>query len=319
MEVFAMQSLAYQPQTLFYRQPPASRLPRISVVIPTFARLSSLRECLLSLAVMRYPRDRFEVIVVDDGSPEPVGPAVADLLQSLPLRCLRQRQAGPANARNLGLANTSGEVVAFTDDDCKPRPNWLSSLAAGYLRNPESAMAGPVHNAVHSSVAAETSQTLIDYLLEYFDSAKSGRGFFTSNNLAFPAKKLQAIGGFSSAFPLAAAEDREICARWRDHGYESTFLPDAIVDHYHNLNFRSFARQHFNYGRGAWHYNRARSNQAGEALRVEPARFYAKMLFSAFRKTPLPRSLQVCSLLALSQACTAAGFLSERYRTRSSS
>jgi glycosyltransferase involved in cell wall biosynthesis len=312
-----MSSLTYKPDSLIYSQTLTSRLPRISVVIPTFARLQRLRECLLSFVAMRYPRDLFEIIVVDDGSPEPIAPAVADLGSALSLRCLRQPQSGPASARNLGLSNTSGELVAFTDDDCRPRPNWLSSIAAGYLNNPESAMAGPVRNAVHTSVAAETSQILVDYLLEYFDPTQSGRGFFTSNNLAFPAKQLQAMGGFSSSFPLAAGEDREICARWRDHGYESSFLPDAIVDHYHNLTISSFARQHFNYGRGAWHYNRVRSEQTGETLNVEPVRFYAKMLASAFQKAPLPRSLQVCSLLALSQALTAAGYVRERYRAGS--
>jgi cellulose synthase/poly-beta-1,6-N-acetylglucosamine synthase-like glycosyltransferase len=277
--------------------------------------LRHLRECLISLAAMRYPRDRFEVIVVDDGSPEPVAPGIKDLSDLLPLRCLRQQQSGPARARNLGLDNTTGEIVAFTDDDCRPRRAWLASLAEGYRRNSEAAMAGPVRNAVHTSVAAETSQALIDYLLEYFDPPKSGRGFFTSNNLAFPAKQLRSMGGFSSDFPLAAAEDREICARWTDHGYASTFLPDAIVDHYHNLNLFSFARQHFNYGRGAWFYNRVRSKQAGETVKVAPVGFYAGMLASAFRRRPLPESLQVCSLLVLSQALTAAGFFRERFRT----
>jgi GT2 family glycosyltransferase len=291
---------------------PKDQLPRISVVIPTHARPRRLRDCIISLSKLSYPRDRFEVIVVDDDSPEPVARALHDLCDLVNLHCLRQPRGGPARARNLGLEHALGDLVAFTDDDCRPREGWLANLADGHRRNPQMALAGPVVNAIHSSIAAETSQVLVDYLSEYFDPPGTGRGFFPSNNLTFPAKQLRALGGFSSDFPLAGGEDRELCARWSDHGYPFGFLPDAVVDHFHDMNVVRFSRQQFNYGRGVWYYSRARAEQVGESLKSQPLRFYAGMFASAFRRRPFSRSLRICPLVALSQALIAAGYFTER-------
>ena len=292
------------------------RLPYLSVVIPTYSRIPHIRECVRALAGSDYPKDRYEVIVVDDGSPDPASPHLEGVHPGLNLRCLRQQQSGPATARNLGLIHASGDLVAFTDDDCKPRPEWLPALAQAHEAHPEAGFSGPVRNGVQNSVAAETSQILIDYCIRYFDLPTTGRGFFTSNNMGFPRKQLVDLGGFSTSFPLAAAEDRDVCARWTDAGYGFIFVERAVVDHFHDLNVRRFVRQQFNYGRGAWYFQRARAKRNGDGVRVEPVRFYSGMLGAAFRHQRAPRSFQVCGLLILSQAMTAAGFFSERRRNR---
>ncbi len=99
---------------------------RISVIIPTFNRPSALKHCLRSLAVSDYPHDWFEIIVVNDGSDPPAAVSVPGRLT---VRLLHQANAGPSAARNAGAAVASGDLLAFTDDDCEIDPGWLPALA----------------------------------------------------------------------------------------------------------------------------------------------------------------------------------------------
>ncbi len=288
--------------------------PFISVIVPTYNRPERIRQCLQSLSQLQYPSDRFEVIVVDDGSPQPVDTQFAEHLGPPNTHFVRQNRRGPAHARNTGLALACGSLIAFTDDDCRPHPQWLASLATGHRQHPDAAFAGPVRNAFPNSIPSETSQILVDYCCRYFNHLNDGV-FYTSNNLAFPTAQLRLLDGFDTTFPLAAGEDRELCARWAQHGFQLVYLPQAAIEHYHLLTFRKFLRQHFNYGRGAYHFHIARAEKAGQAVRLEPLKFYAGMLRSAFRK-PFGRSLAICCLLGLSQAMTAAGYFFERIKTR---
>ncbi|MBB4659085.1 glycosyltransferase family 2 protein [Parvularcula dongshanensis] len=87
-----------------------------SIVNPTYARPDKLAACLRSLCRLN-DEVTFEVVVVDDGSPEPVAPIVKRFKPQLDIRCIRQANAGPARARNLGASEARGLWLAFTDDD----------------------------------------------------------------------------------------------------------------------------------------------------------------------------------------------------------
>src|SRR4051794_19726519 len=109
-----------------------SALPFFSVIIPTRDRPEQLVACLRSLGALAYPRDRFEVIVVDDGSTTALEPIVGRSRGELHLALLKQSNAGPAAARNTGAAHAKGEFLAFIDDDCSPASDWLQALAARF-------------------------------------------------------------------------------------------------------------------------------------------------------------------------------------------
>src|SRR5436190_21831253 len=98
-----------------------TNLPFASVVVPTHERGPALRACLESLAALDYPPERYEVIVVDDGGSAPLDELLDPLHGRLRVELLAQRRAGPAGARNAGVMRAGGEVLAFTDDDCRPR------------------------------------------------------------------------------------------------------------------------------------------------------------------------------------------------------
>lgn len=94
--------------------------PFISVIIPTYERAGQLSVCLGALAAQDYPRDRFEVLVVDDGSATSPEGSVGTFRHQLNVRLLKQLHSGPAAARNHGTAHAKGAFLAFTDDDCAP-------------------------------------------------------------------------------------------------------------------------------------------------------------------------------------------------------
>jgi glycosyltransferase involved in cell wall biosynthesis len=285
-------------------------LPSFSVVIPTRSRSEQLSACIRKLERLDYPTDRFEVIVVDDGSEHEPRIEPSDQLQC---RLIRQDPRGPAAARNLGAAHAEGEYLAFVDDDCEPDRGWLSAFADRFSAVPETVLGGRTINGLPENNCSAASQLLVSYLQAYYRNGDTSQpGFFASNNLAFPAKLFRELDGFSTRFRRAAGEDRELCARMLDRGVDLEYVPDAVVHHAHALDLGSFCRQHFNYGRGAFAFHQVRRSRNGAGTFIpEPPRFYLQLVSYPFAGQPQRAPLVLSALLALSQVANAGGFLWE--------
>jgi glycosyltransferase involved in cell wall biosynthesis len=288
--------------------------PTISVVIPTRDRPTRLRECLDALSRQDYPRGSWEVVVVDDGTPAPerVADALAPFRSRHDIQLIAQQHAGPASARNAGAARARFDYLAFTDDDCLPHPYWLSELATAFVRTPDAVLGGRVLNGLASNLCSEASHQLVSYVVDYF--LNKSAPFFPSNNLALSRATFDAIGGFDVRFPLAAGEDRDLCAKCRRIGARLIPAPDALVEHRHPLDFAGFLRQHFNYGRGAFVCRRLSAARDAGDSRIEPLRFYIDLIRQPFRGAPPSRGrLRIAALLLASQVANAAGFFGERF------
>jgi len=288
--------------------------PFFSIIIPTYNRLERLANCFESLSHLDYPREQFEVIVIDDGSDMPLQPAVAPFLDQLNVTLLKQLHAGPARARNTGAERAKGEYLAFTDDDCLLAPNWLKNLAARLATLPDHAIGGRTLNGLPDNLYSMASQLLIHYLYTYYNSDPHQARFFTSNNLALPADYFHKIGGFNTTFFRAAAEDREFCERWLQHGYRLIYAPEVLVYHAHDLLFRPFWRQHFNYGRGAFRYHQLHARHKKQRLKIEPLSFYFNMLRYPLSQIHGTKVFSILLLLFISQGANASGFLWEMVR-----
>ncbi|MCZ2837701.1 glycosyltransferase family 2 protein [Modestobacter sp. VKM Ac-2985] len=289
--------------------------PDVSVVIPAYRRPDRLRSCLTALAGQDHPRDSFEVVVVDDGSPEPLAALLPEFTDRLRLTVHRQANAGPAVARNVGAEQAAGQLLAFTDDDCEPEPGWVGALAATHRATPEAMIGGSIVNALPDQRCAEASQLLVGFLYEWFSDGAASR-FFASNNLAVPRADFLALGGFDTTFPRPGGEDRELCERWRRTGRDMVEAPDAVVRHSHTMALRGFCRQHWNYGRGAYDVHRRRVAAGEGKVRIEPARFYWELLTYPFGRAPLARAVPLAGLMAVSQVANAAGFAFELRQQR---
>ncbi len=283
--------------------------PDISVIIPTYNRPRQLAQCLEALSATRG--GNFEVIVVDDGSPEPAEAVTHTFADRLDIICLRQKNAGPASARNAGARMARAPIFAFTDDDCLPEPDWLHKMAEAVRRDPHTLVGGQTYNVLKDNIFAETSQDLVSFLYEYAAQRSRRLRFSTSNNMACSARCHGAIDGFDESFPLAAAEDRDYSLRWMDMGWPLVCVPGAVVGHAHHLDFGRFWRQHFHYGRGAYHLRTRVAARKGKKIRFEGIRFYVLMAHYPFRNKR-PRPFLRMILLGLSQVAVVAGFIAER-------
>lgn len=296
--------------------PPAAASPKsrlvISIIIPTYRRPARLAACLESIQQVHYPAEQYEVIVVNDGGEIK---AIDDLLgqQGANVRVIHQENQGPAAARNKGAAAAGGEFLAFLDDDCRPAPAWLARLAEQLQQAPACLVGGHTINALTGNMYASASQLLIDYLYDYFNGRAAGPIFFTSNNFALAREQFLIFQGFDTSFPLAAGEDREFCDRWRRQGREMVYVPTAVIYHAHQLGLRSFWRQHFDYGRGAWHFHQLRSRQQAGQIEVEPLKFYWQLVRYPLKKVAGRRKWLLMLLMGVTQVANALGFFTARW------
>jgi GT2 family glycosyltransferase len=290
--------------------------PRVSVVVPTRDRPAQLATCLAALRAQSLPAGRFEVVVVNDGGDAGQAERVVAECGSLARVC-HQDPSGPASARNHGARVAHGVWLAMTDDDCRPEPEWLASLCRAADAWPGRALGGQTTNLLGDNAYAEASQGLVEFLYRYFNRDPRDAVFFTSNNLMVPREPFLDLGGFDESFTRAAAEDRDFCDRWRHTGGRLVFVPDARVGHAHPLTFRSFVRQHFNYGRGAALFHERRVRRGEPRVKVEPWRFYAEVVAAPFRRAAPGAALPQAALLVLTQAANAAGFFTGAVGRRS--
>ena len=281
-----------------------------SIVIPTRGRPGQLAGCLEALTALEYPRDQFEVIVVDDGGNTAIEP-LRRFERSIDLSVISQAHSGPAAARNLGVARARGELLLFIDDDCRPAPSWLQRLVDRATENPGSAVGGRTLNGVERNLFSHASQLIVEVGYAQNNPDPGSASWFACNNLALPASGFRAIGGFDPRF--RTAEDSELCDRWRMHGYRMVYALDAVVFHHHALGSRSFCRQHFQNGRGLFHYRSAYRRRRDARARIEPS-YYLALAGAALQAERGMRRLGLLACVLLAQAVNAFGFLYEWQR-----
>ena len=283
--------------------------PEISVVVPTYNRPDHLPRLLNALVQQTLPKDRFELVLVDDGSLSPVAPIAKKYATRIALKYVRQPNAGPAAARNAGIAVATGMFVAFTDDDCAPDSDWLANFLHALAEFPDAMVGGAVRNGVEDALASAAAQMVIDNVYRFYNRNPFQARFFASNNMACSAELLRALNGFDENF--RCAEDRNLCDRWRLAGHRLVFTPEAKVAHFHRLDVASFARMHFAYGRGAVRFHSYRAVSGSESSR-ELLAFYGewkRWMRRPFRDEPPGRAIRMFLYLLLWQASNAAGVL----------
>ena len=109
-------------------------LPFVSVIVPTHNRADQLTDALNALWRQRYPVDRYEVIVIDDGSEDDTPAVIERMAPQAPCRVVQQRTTGigAAAARNLGMRLATGAIMAHTDDDCRVPETWIEAGVEGF-------------------------------------------------------------------------------------------------------------------------------------------------------------------------------------------
>jgi GT2 family glycosyltransferase len=208
---------------------------RVSVVINTLNRCESLERTLVALRDQTYRP--FEVIVVNGPSSDGTEVMLEKFANSARLISCPEARIGLS--RNIGAAAAAGKIVAYTDDDAIPRPDWLEALVAGFADDSVGAVGGTVFDVPLGRIEwklctcnrlgapnTDSPGPIDDYL---------GRGadpfaYLAGCNMAFRRSALVAVDGFNSQFAWGY-DDVDICCRIIDAGYRIAFVEDAFVSH----------------------------------------------------------------------------------------
>jgi GT2 family glycosyltransferase len=199
----------------------------VSVCVPTFRRPDQLSRTLAAHGRLQPPEGGYEVVVVDDGSPEadPTRAAVERAAaQGLPVRLLRlEVNAGPGAARDAGWKESTGTWVAFTDDDCMPTPSWLVELLGAAREQAADVVQGrtlPDPDHEHMLSLPFSRSVRVESFSDYFETC----------NIAYRRELIERLGGFDPGFRLIA-DDTDLGWRAREAGAVVAFAPDAVVHH----------------------------------------------------------------------------------------
>lgn len=211
----------------------------VTVVVPARDAERTIGDLLDALGQQVLPPH--EVVVVDDQSSDAT-PAVAAAHPLRP-RVVQGTGGGPYSARNAGLAEVTTAVVAFTDADCLPEPEWLAS-AVGQVA-PRTLVAGRVRQLIRPAAG----------LCERYDRATYldqrelvAQGFGATANLVALTQTIRELGGFDDR--LTSSGDKELGARATRAGVRVVYAPDAVVGHTPRTDLRALWRLHRRLGAG---------------------------------------------------------------------
>jgi GT2 family glycosyltransferase len=204
----------------------------LSVVVPSHDRPLRLRWLLNALEEQDLARDRWEVIVAHDSS----GPETEELLRTHPLAeagvlrhlTFEPGTAGPAQKRNAAWRAARADLVAFTDDDCRPPADWARRALAAGQRSPGAILQG--------TTQVDPDELAVKLRAPYARSQEVwvGEGpspWAQTCNIVYPRAVLEACGGFDEALPLAAGEDTDLALRARAQGTPYLAAPEVLTYH----------------------------------------------------------------------------------------
>ncbi len=216
--------------------------PTYSVIIPAYNAEATLENTLKALAHQSIPRESYEIIVVDDGSTDRTGEIAARHADQV----LRQKNAGPAAARNAGVLAARGEIVLFTDADCEPIPEWIEYMTAPFSDPDVVGTKGAYWTRQKAPMARFVQQ---EYEDRYDRMARFKQiDFIDTYSAAYRRDVFLANGGFDTIFPVASVEDQEFSFRLAQKGYKMLFVPKARVFHRHNERLWDYIRRKFYIG-----------------------------------------------------------------------
>lgn len=222
----------------------------ISVIIPTYNRRETFRKCLLSLLEQDYPKERYEIIVVDDGSSDGTVEVVDTLAKAHKnFRYIQQDRKGPACARNSGIREARGEIIGFTDDDCVLDKHWIRLMVESHKRNPHIITVGGLTGVPYKRSNIMVSQSLSNSAIQTNINGREEVIFFPTCNVAFK-RHIFAEYRFNEEFPLPGGEDLEFFWRLFKSGHRFIWDKEIRVTHYRADTLSSFIKQAYIYGRG---------------------------------------------------------------------
>ena len=268
-----------------------SRLPDmdVSLIIATRDRCEQLAHCLKSLVRLEFERS-WEVVLVDNGSTDGTARLAKEFAATapVPVRYVYEHKPGLGNAHNAGVRIARGEILAFTDDDCYPEPDFLNRVWYAFADPSIGYIAGRItlHDPADHPMTTIESTTPRTFRPGYLVSA----GSFGGANMAFRRKILVDIGGFDPWFGPGAlfnAEDVDAAARASAIGWKGEYRPEVIVRHHHGRKASDIPQLVKSYGIGIGAYQMKLLLEGHQFLAFARSVYQVRRRFRASRRSVL--------------------------------
>jgi glycosyltransferase involved in cell wall biosynthesis len=221
-----------------------SKVPFVSVIVPTYNMKGLLNDTIQALFNQSYPKDHYEIIIVDNSSTDGTDKMVHAVQASSPcaLKYFKKEDHGPGVSRNFGIEKAHGDIIAFTDSDCVADNRWIEK---GIEKMDEGI------GLVQGKTLPNPSQTIRTF--SRTQEIVSEDGIYQTCNMFYRREAFERAGGFSHDFmgrdrfgvPIMGGEDMDLAWKIKKLGWKSVFADGAIV--YHHVFDRNPWRLVFNY------------------------------------------------------------------------
>lgn len=262
----------------------------ISAVVCTYNRCESLKDTLNALSMQDFRDNEFEILVVDNNSNDSTKYVVetAAKLSRWPIRYVFEREQGISAARNRGISEACGDILAFTDDDAIPEMDWIQKIDSAFSRFNADCVSGPLSPLweknppkwlVTSDFMAHLG--LLDKGPEPIVMRGSGdTDLLYGANMAIKRTVFNAVGNFRTDLGYKAlrqeyGEDSEMLGRILKFGMCAVYAPDVIVRHK-----VSKKRMSLNYLR-RWRYAAGRSQAKWKRTKTVPQWIFKECIGNA--------------------------------------
>lgn len=264
--IYSAVVLTFALALIFYRMPHVTGKPFVSVLIPARNESKNIGACLEAVSKQNYPQDKYEVIVIDDRSTDGTAEtarAFESRIPSLKVITVRQTPSGIApkkHALNVGIGESRGEIILCTDADCRPKPEWIETMASGFDEQTGMVIG---YSPIAPSCALSFFQhfTAIDGLalasLACATTAFGQTATATGRSLAYRKKTFEDVGGFSKIASFISGDDDLLMHRVKHTTWKIAYCyqTDAQVETGPPESFRQLFHQKIRHASKSRHYS----------------------------------------------------------------
>ncbi len=223
--------------------------PSVTIIVPVRNGEETIQPLLESLEKLDY--DKVEVIVVDGNSTD----KTREIVKNYPVKLVIENKKGLNVARNIGIKQSNGEIVAFTDADCIVPSNWITKIVENF-KDPKVSCVGGSTKALNSDFVSQYADNSIVRLMPFFkkrEELDKVKPFFrhpAGCNMAYRRKVAEEIGYFDENIQYGF-DEVEFADRICKAGYKMVLDPKVLVWHKHRSTLGKFLKQNFQYGKGS--------------------------------------------------------------------
>jgi len=217
----------------------------ISVVIPAYNSEKTIASTIKALLKQNYPKNKYEIIVVDDGSTD----KTIEVASKFPIKIIKLKHKGPANARNVGAKRSKGSIILFTDADCVPDKNWIRNMVEPFKDSKIVGVSGTYKTLNSDKLIARFAGYEIEHRHQKMKKQRYV-DFIGTFSAGYRRNIFLKFKGFDTRFKTSSGEDPEFSYRMAKAGFKMIFQKKAFVRHLHPDTIWKYLKQ--KYYRAFW-------------------------------------------------------------------